>query len=202
MQIAVVVLATMMATACGSSKKIGVDTTIEKKKSIEGEKIMVENGERQGIAMYDALSEDGTKIVKVAYKWFSGIGKSKDKQTAIEMSEREARATISRVIETAVRDEAERSTVGVNVDVQKAIKSHWEQMSVSIQNACEPIGNTKVEYSPTTQVYTVTSQVGMRGDRYQQMLNSAANYKPKNLTGAELDEFIKTNQAIINAAKK
>lgn len=71
--------------------------------------------------MVDDLSEDGTKMVKVAYKWYAGIGKANDKQTAIEMAELEARATISRVIENAVLAQPERGSVVNNGDVQKAL---------------------------------------------------------------------------------
>ena len=81
-----------------------------------------------GYDMSECLSEDGTKLVKIAYKWFAGIGKADDKQTAIEMAELEARATISRVIENAVSTNAECSSLVVDGKVAKALKSDWEQM--------------------------------------------------------------------------
>lgn len=187
--------------SCGSSKNMVVESKIDKETTLEGEKVVVETTKLQGIEMVDDLSEDGTKMIKVAYKWYAGIGKANDKQTAIEMAELEARATISRVIENAVKTESERGTVANNGEVQKALTSHWNQISVSIQNACEPFGDTRVEYSQTTKMYTVTQKVGIRGDKFQKMLNNAGNYKPSNLSGKDLEDFIEVNKSIMEAAK-
>lgn len=194
-------LGALVLASCGSSKNMAVETKTEKSTSLEGEKIVVETAKLQGIDMVDDLSEDGTKMVKVAYKWYAGIGKANDKQTAIEMAELEARATISRVIENAVLAQSERGSVVNNGDVQKALKSHWQQVSMSIQNACEPFGETKIEYSPSTKMYTVTQKVGVRGDKFQKMLNNAGNYKPSTLQGDELQQFIEVNKSIMEAAK-
>lgn len=195
------VVAVLVLASCGSQKSTAVDSKIEKGKSLEDENVMVETTKLYGTDMVDALNEDGTKMVKMPYKWFAGIGKANDKQTAIEMAELEARATVSRVIENMVMATAERGTLANNGEVQKALTSHWKQISSSIQNACEPIGDTKVEYSPSTKMYTVTSKVGIKGDRYIQMLNSAGNYKPSNLSDDDLQQFIDANQSIMNAAK-
>lgn len=198
--IGMIALAAMVMVGCGSSKNV-TESRIDKGTSLEGEKVVVETAKLQGIDMADELSEDGTKIVKVAYKWYAGIGKANDKQTAIEMAELEARATISRIVENAVMTTAERGTLANNGEVQKALTSHWQQVSRSIQNACEPFGDTKIEYSPSTKMYTVTAKVGMRGDKFQQMLNNAGNFKPSTLSGKDLDDFIKVNKEIMNAAK-
>ena len=195
------VLGALVFASCGSSKNMAVQSNVEKQKSIEGDKVVVETTKLQGIDMVEDLNEEGTKIIKIPYKWFAGIGKANDKQTAIEMAELEARATISRVIENAVLAQSERGSVTNNGDVQKAVTSHWKQVSMSIQNACEPFGDTKVEYSPSTKMYTVTAKVGIRGDKYQQMLNNAGNYKPNSLSGKDLDDFIEVNKSIMNAAK-
>ena len=194
------VFAVAMAS-CGSSKSMVVESKIDKETTLEGEKVVVETTKLQGIEMVDDLSEDGAKMVKVAYKWYAGIGKANDKQTAIEMAELEARATISRVIQNMVEAESERGTVANNGEVQKALTSHWKQVSMSIQNACEPFGDTRVEYSQTTKMYTVTQKVGIRGDKFQKMLNNAGNFKPSNLSGKDLDDFIEVNKSIIEAAK-
>lgn len=194
-------MAVLLLASCGSSKKAVVESRIEKERSLEGEKVVVETTKLYGTEMVESLNEDGTKMVKVPYKWFAGIGKANDKQTAIEMAELEARATISRIIENAVLAESERGTVANNGDVQKALTSHWKQVSTSIQNACEPIGDTKIEYSPSSKMYTVTAKVGIRGDRFQQLLNSAGNFKPSNLSGDDLQQFIETNKSIMNAAR-
>lgn len=198
--IGMIALAAMVMVGCGSSKNV-TESRIDKGTSLEGEKVVVETAKLQGIDMADELSEDGTKIVKVAYKWYAGIGKANDKQTAIEMAELEARATISRIVENAVMTTAERGTLANNGEVQKALTSHWQQVSRSIQNACEPFGDTKIEFSPSSKMYTVTAKVGMRGDKFQQMLNNAGNFKPSTLSGKDLDDFIKVNKEIMNAAK-
>ncbi|MBQ7532370.1 MAG: hypothetical protein IJT45_01560 [Bacteroidales bacterium] len=195
------VLGALVLASCGSSKNMAVQSNIEKQRSLEGEKVMVETTKLTGYDKSEGLNEDGTDIVKVAYKWFAGIGKADDKQTAIEIAELEARATISRVVENIVKAESERASLTNNSETQKAISSYWKQVSTSIQNACEPYGDTKIEYSPTTKMYTVTQKVACRGDKYIQMLNNASNYKPNNLSGKDLDEFIKVNKSIMEAAK-
>ena len=197
----IAVFAALAIMSCGSSKNMAVQSNVDKQKSIEGEKVVVETTKLQGIDMVEDLNEEGTKIIKIPYKWFAGIGKANDKQTAIEMAELEARATISRVIENAVLAQSERGTVANNGEVQKALTSHWQQVSMSVQNACEPFGDTKIEYSPSTKMYTVTAKVGIRGDKYQQLLNNAGNYKPNSLSGKDLDDFIEVNKSIMNAAK-
>ena len=185
--IGMAMLGALVLASCGSSKNMAVESRTDKAKSLEGENVVVETTKLSGIDM--------------AYKWYAGIGKANDKQTAIEMAELEARATVSRVIENAVFAQSERGSVVNNGDVQKALKSHWEQVSMSIQNACEPFGDTRVEYSPSTKMYTVTQKVGIRGDKFQKMLKNAGNYKPSNLQGDDLQQFIDVNNAIMEAAK-
>ncbi|MBQ9473836.1 MAG: hypothetical protein IJU81_05445 [Bacteroidales bacterium] len=190
-----------MATVGCSSSRHAAESRIDKTKSLEGDKVVVETAKMQGIEMVEDLSDDGTKIKKVAYKWYAGIGKADDKQAAIEMAELEARATISRIVENAVKACSERGSLIDNGAVQKALTSHWEQVSRSIQNACEPFGNTKIEYNAANKMYTVTAKVGIRGDKFQQMLNNAGNYKPDSLSGKDLDDFIEVNKQIMNATK-
>ena len=191
----------LVFASCGSSKNMAVQSSIEKQRSLEGEKVAVETTKLSGIEKVDALNEDGTDMVKVPYKWYAGIGKANDKQTAIEMAEMEARSTISRIIENAVAAKIEESKLTVDGEVHKAISANWTQVSKSVQNACEPFGDTKIEYSPSTKMYTATAKVGIRGDKYQQLLNNAGNYKPTQLTQEEMDQFIQLNQSIMNAAK-
>lgn len=200
-RIGMTVVAVFVLASCGSNKSTTVESRTEKAKSVEGERVVVETTQLQGVEMMESLSEDGTKMVKMPYKWFAGIGKANDKQTAIELAEMEARATISRIIENMVMAQAERGTVANNGEVQKALTSNWKQISASIQNACEPIGEAKIEYSQATKMYTVTSKVGVRGDRYQQLLNSAGNFKPSNLSGEDLKQFNEANQAIMETAR-
>ena len=197
----IAIVAILMLASCGSNKSTVVESKTEKTKSLEGERVVVETTKLQGIEMVETLNEEGTKMVKVPYKWYAGFGKADDKQIAIEMAENEARATISRVMNNTVAAQTERGAVANNGEVQKALTSHWKQVSNSLQNACEPFGETKIEFSPSTRMYTVTARVGVRGDRFQQMLNTAGNYKPNNLGPEDLQIFLETNQAIMEAAK-
>jgi len=200
-KIGMAVAAILMLASCGSKKNAAVESRIDKERNLEGEKVYVETVKYQGTEMIETLNEDGTKMVKVPYKWYAGIGEANDKQTAIEIAELEARATISRIIEEAVLDQSKRGSIVNNGDVQKALQLHWEQVSASIQNGCEPIGDTKIEYNQSKKMYTVTAKVGIRGDRFQQLLNSAGSFKPSSLSGDDLQQFIETNQSIMNAAK-
>ena len=155
----------------------------------------------QGVEMVETLSEDGTSMIKRPYRWFAGIGKADDKSTAVEMAQMEAYATVSRVIENVVSAQAERGTLTVNGKVEKALKSYWQQMSMSIQKATEPFGDTQIEYNSETKMYEAISKVGIRGDRYVKILDGAKNEKPAGLSGSELQQFQEANQSIIDAAK-
>ena len=200
-KISMAIVAILMLVCCGSKKTAVVESKTEKATNLEGESVVVETTKLHGIDMVETLNEEGTKMEKVPYKWYAGIGKANDKQTAIEMAENEARATISRVIENMVMTQSERGAVANNGEVQKALTSHWKQVSASIQNACEPVGDIRVEYSPSSKMYTVTAKIGIRGDRFQQMLNSAGSFKPSTLTGKDLEQFIETNRVIMETAK-
>ena len=83
-QIGLVAIAALAMVSCGSSKNVS-DSRIEKATSLEGESVVVETVKMTGIEMVDALSDDGMKMIKVPYKWYAGIGKANDKQTAIEI---------------------------------------------------------------------------------------------------------------------
>lgn len=197
-------LIAMMASSCKSSKEAivpAVESTRTTTTSLEGLQVVSETVKLSGIEMADALNEDGTDLIKRPYKWFAGIGKADNKQVAIELAQREAYATISRVLNNAVLDQSERGNVANNGRVQQALTSHWEQVSASLQKACEPFGNTSVEYNPSTRMYEATAKVGIRGDRFNQLLNTAGNFKPSNLTGDELEQFIATNKSIMEAAR-
>lgn len=194
-------------SSCGSSKKTStvmapaVESTHSTITSLEGEKVNVETVKLSGIEMAEALNDDGTDMIKRPYKWFAGIGKADNKQMAIELAQREAYATISRVLNNAVLDQAKRGNVANNGRVQQALTSHWKQVSASLVKACEPFGNTSVEYSQSTKMYTVTAKVAVRGDRFNQLLNTAGDFKPSDLSGDDLNQFIQTNKSIMEAAR-
>lgn len=156
----------------------------------------------QGVEMVETLSDDGMSMKKRPFRWFAGMAEADNEATAIEMAQMEAYATISRTIENVVSSQAERGTVVVNGKVEQALKSHWEQMSMSIQNACEPMGDTEVTYDKETGMYSVIAKVGIRGDRYVKILDSAANAKPDGLSGSDLKDFNDANKTIIDAAKE
>lgn len=86
-----------------------------------------------GIEMTQTLNEDGTGMVEIPYKWYAGIGKADNKQVAIELAQREAYATISRMLSNAVLDKANRGNVVPNGKVQQALNTYWEQVSTSLQ---------------------------------------------------------------------
>ena len=50
-------------------------------------------------------------------------------------------------------------------------------------------------------MYEVIAKVGIRGDRFNQLLELGNEFEPAELSGSELEQFIKTNQAIITAAR-
>lgn len=194
----------MLLLSCGTTKSTmapAVDSERKTVTSLEGQQVVSETVKLSGIEMAEALNEDGTDMIKRPYKWFAGIGKADNKQVAIEHAQREASATISRVLNNAVKDGAERGNVVNNGRVQQALTSHWEQFSTSLQKACEPFGNTTIEYDPSTKMYQVTAKVAIRGDRFNQLLKTAGDFKPADLTGNDLEQFIETNKAIMEAAK-
>ena len=194
----------MLLLSCGTTKSTmapAVDSERKTVTSLEGQQVVSETVKLSGIEMAEALNEDGTDMIKRPYKWFAGIGKADNKQVAIEYAQREASATISRVLNNAVKDGAERGNVVNNGRVQQALTSHWEQFSTSLQKACEPFGNTTIEYDPSTKMYQVTAKVAIRGDRFNQLLKTAGDFKPADLTGDDLEQFIETNKAIMEAAK-
>lgn len=190
-------LSTLMPCSAATSS----DNKVSSKTSLEGEKVRSETIQMQGIEMQQALSEDGTELIQRPYKWYAGIGTADNKQVAIEVAQREAYATISRILNNAVYDEAEKGSVANNGKVKQALKSHWEQVSSSLVKACEPYGSATVEYNPTTKMYTAVAKVGIRGDRFNKLLKKAGEFKPANLTDDELDLFMETNESILDAAK-
>lgn len=188
--------------SCASKKPAPVvESKIETKTNLEGNKVQTEVVKLQGLEMSEALNDDGTDMIKRPYKWYAGIGKADNKQVAIELAQREAYATISRVLNNAVMDGAERGNLANNGKVQQALTSHWEQVSNSLIKACEPYGNVAIEYDSTTRMYSVIAKVAIRGDRFNQLLKTAGDFKPSDLSSEELEQFIATNKSIMEAAK-
>lgn len=196
------VMSAMVLASCASSKRAVVsEVSRSATTSLEGEKVNVETMKVQGIEMSESLSDDGTEMISRPYKWYAGIGQADNKQMAIELAQREAYATISRVLNNAVYDESERGNVANNGRVQQALTSHWQQVSTSLQKGCEPFGDVRIEYNPTTRMYNATAKVAIRGDRFNKLLNTAGSFKPDNLSGDELEQFIEVNKSIMEAAK-
>lgn len=191
-----------LLASCGTTKPTAT-TTISRygATNLEGEKVVVEEVKMQGIEMVESLSDDGAQIIKRPYKWYAGTATADNKQIALEMAQGEAYATISRVLNNAVRAESERGALQNNGAVQIALRSHWEQVSSSLTKGCEPFGTATVEYNPATRMYSVTAKVGIRGDKFNSLLANAGEFRPNNLTESELKEFVEINQAILSAAK-
>lgn len=201
----IIVLCTMLFSSCGINKAAmtpAVESAIKTVTSLEGQQVVSETVKLSGIEMADALNEDGTDMIKRPYKWFAGIGKADNKQVAVEQAQLEAYATISRVLNNAVKTGTERGNVVNNGRVQQALTMHWEQCSASLQKACEPFGNTTIDYNPSTGMYEATSKVAIRGDHFNQLLNTAGDFKPSDLKGEELEQFIETNKSIMEAARR
>ena len=191
-------------TSCGTKKAAmypAVASQIKTQASLEGEDVQVETTQLQGVELADAINDDGTDMIKRPFKWYAGIGLADNKQMAIELAQREAYATISRILNNAVKDEAERGNVVNNGRVQQALTSHWQQFSANLTKGCEPFGSTSIKFIPSTRMYEATAKVAIRADRFQQLLNNAGNFKPSDLTGEDLELFIKTNKAIMQAAQ-
>ena len=198
----VLLLATAaLVVSCGTTKPSTTTVARYGATNLEGEKVVVEEIKMQGIEMVESLNEEGTQIIKRPYKWYAGTATADNKQIALEMAQGEAYATISRVLNNIVKAESERGALSNNGVVQIALRSHWEQVSISLTKGCEPFGTATVEYNPTTRMYSVTAKVGVRGDKFNELLANAGNFRPTNLNEEELKEFIEVNSAILSAAK-
>ena len=190
----------MVNPVMAQKKAVKKEMSRGKVKTLEGGKVMAEENARTGYEMVEALNEAGTKLERVAYKWFAGDAEADNKGIAIEMALSEARAEVSRSVLSLLEINGERGALSNNGKVQQALKSYWNQVSMSVQKGCEPFGNAIVEYDKKTGMYRVRAKVGMRGDLYKEMLRTAGQ-KPTTLSGEELREFEEINASIINAAK-
>lgn len=190
----------MVNPVMAQQKAVNKEMKRGKVKSLEGGKNKTEVNARTGYEMTEGLNEEGTKLERVAYKWFAGDAEADNKSIAIEMALSEARAEVSRSVLSLLETDGERGALSNNGKVQQALKSYWNQVSMSVQKGCEPFGNAIVEYDKKTGMYRVRAKVGMRGDLYKEMLRTAGQ-KPTTLSGEELREFKEINASIINAAK-
>lgn len=195
----------LILMSCSTSKNAvvppAVKSSITTKTNVEGVKVSVETVEESGFETAEALNDDGTELIKRPYKWYAGRGEADNKQVAIELAQREAYATISRILNNAVKDGAELGNVGNNGKINQSLTTHWEQISISLQKGCEPFGNISIEYNPSTRMYSATAKVAIRGDLFNKLLNSAGDFKPTDLNEEELEDFIKANKAIMEAAR-
>lgn len=192
----------MVAVACGASKNVASEETVKKElTSLDGQKMVQETIQMTDIDITKVLNEDGTKLVERPVKWFAAIGKADNKQVAIEAAQREAQSAVSRVINQMVLDNAKRGNLVNNGKVQQALSSYWEQVSTSIQKACEPYGDVVISYYPATGMYEAIAKVGIRGDKYNAMLNEIQTVKPADLSPEEQKAFIETNKNILDAAR-
>ena len=192
----------MVAVACGASKNAATtEETVAKQTNLKGQEIVKETFVVSGVDMIKTLNAEGTKIVERPYKWFAGMFTADNKQVAVENAQREAAATVSRTINNAVLDNAKRGNLVNNGKVQQALASYWEQVSASVQKACEPYGEAEISYNKATGMYDVTAKVGIRGDRYVKLLEADTTEATKGLTPEERQAFIDENKSILEAAK-
>ena len=195
-------IALAVLSSCGASKKSSNVIVSQKPAvNIEGKKVMEVEMQLTGIEMAECLNDEGTGVVKRPFKWYAGTGETDNQQVSIELAQREAYATMSRVFSNLVRDEAERGNVVTNKKVQQALTSHWTQFSESLQKYCEPFGKAVVQYNRSTRMYKVIAKVGIRGDRFNRLLEDAGDYTPEELDGEDLQQFIEANKAIMEAAR-
>ncbi|MCM1169399.1 MAG: hypothetical protein NC324_05630 [Bacteroides sp.] len=194
----------LLLASCGNSKHYAKpeETRIESARNLEGNKVRVMDEIMDGTEEVKTLSEDGTKMVTVPYRWFAGKATADDRQTAIEMARRDAHNTVSLTLNNVVQSVAEKGGLEVNKRVQEALKTYWKQVSTSVISGCEPYGAVRVEYDPVRRMYEVTARVAIRGDRYVSLVNTAGrNTGNYGLNQEELQEFMEMNEAIMNAAK-
>lgn len=196
----IIAVLAMLFVGCTPTKSIPNDT-LTKTTNLEGQKVTKLTTKIWGMTESEALSEDGSRIIKRPYVYWTGRGKANDKQAAIELAQREAYAAISRTVMNAVADEAERGNVGNNGAVQQALKEHWTQFSTTVLKSCSPFGDTEIEYNPSTGMYDVTARVAIIGSKYESMLETAGKFSPETLTGDDLQQFIQTNKSIMEASK-
>lgn len=152
----------------------------------------------QGIEMVETLSDDGLRIIKMPFKWFAGFGEADDKQLAIEIAQREAQATVSRLIRNEILDQAAKVSVDVNGRVCQALITSWEQYSHNILIGCEPFGDTEIKYNSCTGMYAVKAKIGIQGDRFKKMMNEYKERIPEELTPVEVQQFIQINQTVVS----
>ena len=193
----------MVAVACGASKNAATTTeeVAKKQTNLKGQEIVTETFVPSGVDFVKVLNDDGTKLIERPVKWWAAIGKADNKQVAYEKALREAAATVSRTINNAVLDNAQRGTLDNNGKTQQALTSYWKQVSTSVQKACEPYGEASITYNKATGMYEVTAKVGIRGDKYAKMLNADITEATKGLTPEERQAFIDENKSILEAAK-
>ncbi len=190
--------------SCGTGKQVSdtIKVDVREEKSLEGRNVYVTEFEASGIdEAVKTLNDSGTGVEYMPFYWFAAMSTADDQQTAIEMAQREAYAVVSQVFDQHVITEASRGSLVNNGNTQKALKSHWEQVSSSVIRACRPYQKARIEYNRSTRKYTVTAKVGIRGDVFIQLMDQAAFAQPEGLSEEEMKQFIEINNSIINAAK-
>lgn len=193
-------LTALTLAACGTTSKVAKPSV---GKNIEGQKVVSYEREITGYTTAKGLSKDGKKLEDVVYKWYAGVGEMDNEQVAIELAQREAYNTISRVMNQIVMDEAHKGGVANNTKVITALNLCWDQFSQSMLKGCEPFGNALIEYNPSTRVYKATAKIAIRADKFLNLLETASNFTPAEITEDKeaLAEFIEINKSIMSRAR-
>lgn len=166
-----------------------------------GDVVRLDDIEQSGYDMQKSINDDGSGFIERPYKWYSGIGKADDKQIALELAQREAYATISRIINNIVDDKCEKIASSMEGRVGKAVQSCWTQISQNIVSGCEPFGKAVVEYDSRFGMYIVTAKVAVRGDRFLKMLGEVSSIKVDGFSEAEMDEYAAINAEIMESVR-
>lgn len=196
----------LIVLSCGSLRKSSSHSSpfispVETATDFTGEQVVQTKVAVSGIELSKAISEDGTQIIELPYRWFSGTATADNLSVAIEMAQREAYSTVSRELNNAVHDKAEGGSVVVDSKVKEAVRSYWSQVSTSLIKACGPYGDAVVNYNERTKMYTVMAKVAILAIKWNELVDSAGAYVPEDLNKEELDQFLELNKSIIEAAK-
>lgn len=153
------------------------------------------------------LTPDGLDTREVAYKYYTGFGQADKKAAAIDYAQRDAINKISNVISVAVKNAAAGKQLSVDGKVLDAIARSWSQVSETLIQGMEPVGEIEYVFNSQTGMYDVTAKMGMRGDRFLQQLGELKKQVleaplPAGLNADERRNLIEANQEISDAVDK
>ena len=135
----------------------------------------------EGIELFETLNDDGSAYIRKPYKWYAGFGESDVKSNAVEMAQQDAYSRILHAIDKAVEER--------NGQATQVVRSYWTDASRSVLHDWE-LMDTQFTYNNETGMYKVKVKIGIRGDKFLELLKSASNAEPEGLDGGEQKQFI------------